>query len=141
MMEEHGGPTRVTADRSGQSRLGIASLVIAVLTTVLLVVLLVVAFNTAGDLLGGADPSSVTPQDMQRNLENNPGATGVLGVAGFGLVVTPFLYVLGAALGIACLVQKRRLRLFAVLGTVFNALAFLGLLLLLLFGAVLSTAA
>jgi hypothetical protein len=140
-MEEHGGPTRVTADRSGQSRLGIASLIIAVLTTVLLVLLFVVAFNTAGNLLGGADPSTVTPQDLQRNLENNPGATGVLGVAGFGLVLTPFLYVLGAALGIAGLVQKRRLRLFAVLGTIFNALALLGLVLLILFGAVLSTAA
>jgi hypothetical protein len=137
-MAEHGGPT--TADRSGQSRLGIASLVIAVLATVLLVVLLVVAFNTAGNLLGGADPSSVTPQDLQRSLEDNPGATGVLGVAGFGLAVTPFLFVLGAALGIAGLVQKRRGRLFAVLGTIFNALVFLGLVLLILFGAVLSTA-
>lgn len=140
-MEEHGGPTRVTAGRSGQSRLGIASLVIAVLTTVLLVVLLVVAFNTAGNLLGGEDPSSVTREDLQRNLENNPGAGGVLGLAGFGLAVTPFLYVLGAALGIAGLVQKRRLRLFAVLGTVLNALILLGLVLLILFGAVLSTAA
>ena len=140
-MEEHGGPSRVSAGRSGQSRMGIASLVIAVLTTVLLVVVLVVAFNTAGNLLGGADPSSVTPQDLRRNLENNPGATGVLGVAGFGLAVTPLLYLLGAALGIAGLVQKRRLRLFAVLGTVSNGLILLGLLVLIVFGAVLSTAA
>lgn len=140
-MEEHGGPSRVSAGRSGQSRMGIASLVIAVLTTVLLVVLFAVVFNAAGALLDGADPSSVTPQDLQRNLENNPGATGVLGVAGFGLAVTPILYLLGAALGIAGLVQKRRLRLFAVLGTVFNALMLLGLLLLIVFGAVLSTAA
>ena len=133
-MEEHGG-------RSGQSRMGIASLVIAVLTTVLLVVLFIVVFNAAGALLDGADPSSVTPQDLQRNLENNPGATGVLGVAGFGLAVTPLLYLLGAALGIAGLVQKRRLRLFAVLGTVSNGLILLGLLVLIVFGAVLSTAA
>ena len=140
-MEEHGGPSRVSAGRSGQSRLGIASLVIAVLTTVLLVVLFVVVFNAAGKLLDGADPSSVTPQDLQRNLENNPGATGVLGVAGFGLAVTPLLYLLGAALGIAGLVQKRRLRLFAVLGTVSNGLILLGLLVLIVFGAVLSTAA
>lgn len=139
-MAEHGGPTRVTADRSGQSRLGIASLVIAVLTTVLLVVLFFVVFSAAGQLLGDADPQSVTPQDLQRNLEQNPGATGVLGVAGFGLAVTPVLYVLGAALGIAGLVQKRRGRLFAVLGTVFNALILLGLLLLILFGTLLGTA-
>ena len=137
---EHGGPTRVTAERSGQSRLGIASFVIAILTTVLLVVLFVVIFNAAGQLLGNADPQNVTPQDLQRNLEDNPGATGLLGVAGFGLAATPLLYVLGAALGIAGLVQKRRGRLFAVLGTVFNGLILLGLLVLILFGAVLGTA-
>ena len=137
---EHGGPTRVTAERGGQSRLGIASFVIAILTTVLLVVLFVVIFNAAGQLLGNADPQSITPQDLQRNLEDNPGATGLLGVAGFGLAATPLLYVLGAALGIAGLVQKRRGRLFAVLGVIFNGLILLGLLVLILFGAVLGTA-
>ncbi len=139
-MEQHDGPTRVTAERSGHSRMGIASLVIAVLTTVLLVLLLVVISNAAGQLLGNADPQNVTPQDLQRSLEENPGSTGVLGVAGFGLVLTPFLYLLGIALGIAGLVQKRRGRLFAVLGTVFNALILLGLLILILFGAVVGAA-
>ena len=138
-MEEHGGPTRVTAERSGQSRMGIASFVIAILTTVLLVVLLMVVFSAAGRLLEGADPQSVTPQDLQRNLEQNPGSMGVLGVAGFGLAATPLLYILGAALGIAGLVQKRRGRLFAVLGTVSSALILLGLLILILFGALVGT--
>ena len=139
-MEEHGDPTRVTAERSGQSRMGIASFVIAILTTVLLVVLLMVVFNAAGRLLEGTDPQSVTPQDLQRNLEQNPGSTGVLGVAGFGLAATPLLFILGAALGIAGLVQKRRGRLFAVLGTVSNALILLGLLVLILFGALVGIA-
>ena len=138
-MEEHGGPTRVTAERSGQSRLGIASFVIAILTTVLLVVLLVVIFSAAGQLLGNTDPQNVTPQDLQRNLEESPGTTGVLGVAGFGLAATPVLYLLGAALGIAGLVQKRRSRLFAILGTIFNGLVFLGLLALVLFLVVVGT--
>ena len=138
-MEEHGGPTRVSEGRSGRSRLGIASLVIAVLTTVLLVVLLVVISNAAGQLLGDADSQSVTPQDLQRNLEESPGTTGVLGVAGFGIVATPFLYLLGAALGIAGLVQKSRGRLFAVLGTVTNGLFLVGLLLLILFLVVVGT--
>jgi hypothetical protein len=140
-MEEHGGPTRVTAARSGQSRMGIASFVIAIVTTVLIVVLFVVIFNAAGRLLEGSDPQSVTPQDLQRNLEENPGPTGVLGIAGFGLAVTPLLYILGAALGIAGLVQKHRGRLFAVLGTISNALILLGLLILILFGALVGTAA
>jgi hypothetical protein len=138
-MEEHGGPTRVSEGRSGRSRLGIASLVIAVLTTVLLVVLLVVISNAAGQLLGNADPQNVTPQDLQRNLEESPGTTGVLGVAGFGLAATPLLYLLGAALGIAGLVQKRRGRLFAVLGTVSNGLILLVLLVLILFLVVVGT--
>ena len=97
-MEEHGGPTRVTAERSGHSRMGIASLVIAILTTVMLVVLFVVISNAAGRLLEGMDPQSVTPQDLQRNLEQNPGSTGVLGVAGFGLLV---LILFGALVGAA----------------------------------------
>ena len=138
-MEEHGGPTRVSEGRSGRSRLGIASLVIAVLTTVLLVVLLVVISNAAGRLLEGENPQSVTPQDLQRNLEQNPGSTGVLGVAGFGLAATPLLYLLGLALGIAGLVQKHRGRLFAVLGTVLNGLILLGLLVLILFLVVVGT--
>lgn len=138
-MEEHGGPSRVTEGRSGQSRMGIASLVIAVLTTVLFVVLLVVIFSAGGQLLGGADPQSVTPEDVQRNLEESPGTAGVLGVAGFGLAATPILYLLGAALGIAGLVQKRRGRLFAVLGTISNGLILLGLLVLVLFLAVVGT--
>lgn len=139
-MEEYGGPVRVGSERENRhSRLGIASLVIAVLTTVLIVVLLVVVFNAAGRLLGGADLQSVTPQDLQRNLEDSPGTRNVLGVAGFGLVATPLLYLLGFALGVAGLIQKRRGRLFAVLGTVSNGLIFLGLLVLVLFLVVVGT--
>ncbi len=138
-MEEHGGPTRVPGERGGQSRLGIASSIIAVVTTVLIVVLSVVIFNAAGQLLGGANPQEVTPQDLQRNLEESPGTSGVLGVAGFGLAATPLLYLLGAALGVAGLIQKRRGRLFAVLGTISNGLAFLGLLALVLFLVVVGT--
>ena len=136
---EHGGPTRVTADRSGQSRMGIASFIIAVLATILFVVLLLVIFSAAGQLLGDMDPQNVTPQDLQRNLEESPGTTGVLGIAGFGLAATPVLYLLGAALGIAGLVQKRRRRLFAVLGTVSNVLIFFGLLALVVFLLVVGT--
>ena len=139
-MEEHGGPVRVGSERENRhSRLGIASFVIAVLTTVLFVVLLVVIFSAAGQLLGGVDPQNVTPQDLERNLRQSPGTTGVLGVAGFGLVASPFLYLLGAALGIAGLIQKRRKRLFSVLGTVANGVIFLGLLALVLFLVVVGT--
>lgn len=138
-MEEHGGPTRVSGERRGQSRLGVASFVIAVLTTVLIVVLFVVIFSAGGQLLGDANPQQVTPQDLQRNLEDSPGTAGVLGVAGFGLAATPLLYLLGAALGIAGLIQKRRGRLFAVLGTISNGLVFIALVVLILFLVVVGT--
>lgn len=139
-MEEHGGPVRVGSERENRhSRLGIASFVIAVLTTVLFVVLLVVVFSAAGQLLGDMDPQNVTPQDLERNLQQSPGTTGVLGVAGFGLVASPLLYLLGAALGIAGLIQKRRKRLFSVLGTVANGAVFLGFLVLVLFLVVVGT--
>lgn len=139
-MEQHGGPVRVGSERENRhSRLGIASFVIAVLTTVLFVVLLVVIFSAAGQLLGGVDPQNVTPQDLERNLQQSPGTTGVLGVAGFGLAASPFLYLLGAALGIAGLIQKSRKRLFSVLGTVANGVIFLGILALVLFLVVVGT--
>lgn len=139
-MEEHGGPVRVGSERENKhSRLGVASFVIAVLTTVLFVVLFVVIFNAAGQLLGGVDPQQVTPQDLERNLQESPGTTGVLGAAGFGVLASPFLYLLGAALGVAGLVQKRRKRLFAVLGTVANVAILLGLVVLVLFLAVVGT--
>lgn len=139
-MEEHDGPVRVGSERENKhSRLGVASFVMAVLTTMLIVVLFVVIFAAGGQLLGGANPQEITPQDLQRNLEDSPGTAGVLGVAGFGLAASPLLYLLGAALGIAGLIQKRRKRLFAVLGTVFNAAIFLGLLLIVVLLAVVGT--
>ena len=139
-MEEQGGPVRVGSEREDRhSRLGIASLVIAVLTTVLIVVLFVVLFAAGGQLLGGADPSQVTPEDIQRNLEDSPGTAGVLGVVGLGIVASPLLYLLGAALGVAGLIQRQRKRLFAVLGTVANAAIFLVLLVLAVLLAVVGT--
>ena len=139
-MEEHGGPVRVGSERENRhSRLGIASLVIAALTTVLIVVLFVVILNAAGRLLEGADLQAVTPQDLQRNLEDSPGTRNVLGVAGFGLIATPVLYLLGFSLGVAGLIQKSRGRLFAVLGTISNALIFLVLIFLVLFLVVVGT--
>ena len=139
-MEEQGGPVRVGSEReSKHSRLGVASFVIAVLTTALIVALFVVIFAAGGQLLGGENPQDVTPQDLQQNLEDSPGTAGVLGVAGFGLAASPLLYLLGAALGIAGLIQKRRKRLFAVLGTVFNAAIFLGLIVIVVLLAVVGT--
>lgn len=138
-MEEHGGPERVS-ERRGQSRMGIASFVLAVLAILCIVVAVVLIVAFGGQVIG-ADPQSVTPQDLQRNLENSPGATAALGIAGFGFAASPLLFLLGLALGIAGLIQGRRKKLFAGLGTAVNLLGLLAIAGLLLLGVALSPAA
>ena len=141
-MEEHGGPTRVSeavSERAGHSRLGIASFIIAILATVIIVVGVVVVASFSGQVIG-PDPQSLTPQDIQQNLENSPGATAALGVAGISFIVGPLLYLLGLALGVAGLIQRRRRKLFSWLGTVLNVLPLLAIVGLFVLSAVLSSA-
>ena len=122
-MEEHGGPEGVS-ERRGQSRMGVASFVIAVLALVVLVVCIVIVAAVGGQVIG-ANPQALTPEDLQRNLESSPGVTAALGIAGFGFVLSPLLFLVGLALGVAGLIQGRRRKLFAWLGTVLNALPLL----------------
>lgn len=105
---EYGGAGSA-GQREGYSRLGIASSVIAVLTTVVVVVL----FGTLAQALD-AEVSPLLP-------------LGFLGCV--------LLYLVGLALGVVGAFQRRRKRLFAVIGTILNglfafvvvALIFLGL--------------
>ena len=122
-MEEHGGPERVSG-RRGHSRMGIASFVIAILAIIGIVVGVVLILAFGGDVVG-TDPASLTQQDLQQNLESSPGATAALGVAGFVFLLSPLLFLLGLALGIAGLIQGRRRKLFAGLGTALNGLPLL----------------
>ena len=137
-MQEHGGPERVS-ERRGQSRMGIASFVLWVLAVLAIVVSVVLLVSFGGDVIG-PDPQSVTPQDLQRNLENSPDAAAALGIAGFGFLLGALLFLLGLALGIAGLIQGRRKKLFSWLGTVLNGLAVLGILGLFLLGAAIGPA-
>jgi formate hydrogenlyase subunit 3/multisubunit Na+/H+ antiporter MnhD subunit len=121
-MEEHGGPERV--GRRGQSRMGIASFVLGVLATLLIVLGIVIVLAFTGDVVG-TNPQNLTPEDLQRNLENSPGATAALGIAGFGFFLSPLLHLIGLALGIAGLIQRRRKKLFSWLGTALNGIALL----------------
>lgn len=141
-MERHGGPTRVStgtggsgdpADRTGHSRMGIASVVIAVLATLAIVVLIVVAGLLTASAFQGVNPENVDPEQLQRDLQDSPAAVG-LGLVGAGVLVSALLYLLGLALGVAGVVQRRRKRLFAVLGLVLNGLIVLALVALTVFG-------
>lgn len=121
-MVEHGGPERV--ERRGQSRMGIASFVLGVLATLIISVGIVIVAAFSGDVIG-ANPQDLTPQELQQNLEDSPGATAALGIAGLGFFLAPLLYLIGLALGIAGVIQGRRKKLFSWLGTALNGLAFL----------------
>lgn len=127
-MEEHGGPVRVGSERENKhSRLGIWSFILAILATLLLVVAFVIIFAVGSQFAEGANPQGLSQQEVQQFFENSPGSGVALVVAVVGLLASPLLYLLGAILGIAGVVQGRRKRLFAVIGLVLNGLAFLAI--------------
>lgn len=130
---EHGGPTRVGSGRENRhSRLGIASFVVGMLAFVIMVILFVVFGVLLSSLLEGVnlqDPQSIDPQSLQ----NEPGAVG-LALASLGILGSLLLFVVGLALGVAGIFQRRRKRLFAVLGTLGNGLVLLAFVLLFVLG-------
>jgi hypothetical protein len=103
------------------SGLGIASLVIAVLAGVGLLALFTIAGIMAEEAGGDLDENS--PKVM---------LLGVFAIGGLGLAL------LGAALGLAGVLQKGRKKLFGTLGLVINALVLLGSLGLMCVGALMN---
>ena len=120
---EHGGPVRVGSERENtHSRMGIASLVIAILATVVIVALFVASFAIVSSEFGNVqDPQSLDPQSPQ----DSP-AFAWLTLIGLGVIGCLLLYLVGLALGVAGIIQRRRRKLFAVLGTVGNGVVLLG---------------
>jgi quinol-cytochrome oxidoreductase complex cytochrome b subunit len=106
-------------------------LVIAILATVAIVALFVIAALVGASAFGGADPQSIDPQSLQ----DSPAFTG-LALVGIGFLVCIILYFVGLVLGLVGIFQKRRKRLFAILGTVANGLAVLVVVSLLVLGAI-----
>ena len=113
------------------SRMGIASFVIAILSVVAIVALFVVAGFLVAQLSQSVDFQNANPQELQRDLQNQPGFIG-LALAGIGIFVTLLVSLVGFALGVAGMIQGRRKKLFAILGTVFNGLVLLAFILLFL---------
>ncbi len=110
--------------------MGIASFVIAILTTVLVVILVVVAGVVGASALENVqDPQNVDPQSLQ----DSPALAG-LALVGLGMLACVAFYLLGLALGVAGIVQRRRNRLFGVLGTIFNGVVVVLLVALIAFG-------
>ncbi len=125
-MEQGEAPVR---DRN--SKAGITSLVIAILATVGVVVLFVIAALIGASALGGTDPQSFDPQSFQKS-----GAFAGFALVGIGFLACIILYFIGLVLGLVGVFQRRRKRLYAVLGAVANGLAVLAIVSLLVLGAI-----
>ena len=107
---------------TGHSRLGISSFVLGVLAVVALILLVVVTPFLFSSALEGVDPQSLDPQD----LNGDSPVVVIAGLVGLGFLVSILLNLVGLGLGIAGLVQRRRRRLFAAIGTALNGLVVLG---------------
>ena len=134
----HGGPVRVGSERENRhSRMGIASFVISILATVLVVTLFIIAAVIGTSAFGNVqDPQSIDPQSLQES----PALVGLAAV-GLGMLASIAFYLLGLGLGVAGIIQRRRKRLFAVLGAIFNGIVLLLIVGLVAFGFVASQGA
>jgi hypothetical protein len=101
------------------SRFGVASFVLAVVTGILLFVLCAIAGIMETTAPGGID-------------ENSP----VMIVLGLLLIGGLFVELLAVALGVAGLFERRRMKVFAVLGAALGAIALLGGVFLVILGLV-----
>lgn len=107
------------------SRMGIVSFVLSIL-----VVVTILALVIGGPLLisssEGFDPQSFDPADPQSIDPSDPAIIAIQ-ILGLGFIVGVLLSFVGLGLGIAGMVQRRRKRLFAVIGGVLNGLVVLGI--------------
>lgn len=112
------------------SRMGIASFVLAILVVVATLALVVGAplLLSSTDAL---DPQSFDPANPQSIDLSNP-AIIALQVIGLAFIVSVLLSFVGFGLGIAGLIQRRRKRIFAVIGAVLNGLVIAGVVVLIL---------
>lgn len=123
-------------ERQGHSKLGISSVIIAVLATFVIVILFIVAGSVASTLFESQDPAAIDPQSLQ----SSPEAT-TLAIVGIGILGSFLLYLLGLILGVAGIFQGRKKRLFGILGAVLNGLVLLTVVLLFVIGTIIGGAA
>lgn len=96
------------------SGLGIASFIMAIVSVLGLIGCFVAMAAMLGDAI--TDPAMINPEQA---LPDNIGGIAAASLGMFAFVIISFV---GAILGIIALFQKDRAKLFAILGTVFNAL-------------------
>jgi len=110
---EYGGVGR----EDKHSRMGIASLVLAILVGVLVFL-----------LIGGAGVMEAsTPGGINED-------STLVGLIGLGIIGCLLANLVGLGLGLAGLIQRRRKKLFAILGAIFNGLIVLVVLAVIVLG-------
>ncbi len=110
---EHGGAGR----KDRHSRMGIASSVRAVLSIIAIVLFFVVSVSVASSEIGN-DPQSFDPN----SIDESATLATTFAFLGLGLIGSVLLTVIGFGIRVAGLIQRRRKRLFAILGTILNGL-------------------
>ncbi len=126
------------------SRLGITSFVFFILSVVLFVGALVVSFVVLGPIIQDIDPQVIqdpqsiqNPEDLPPELrEQAERALLPLLLVSVGFLGAPFLSFVGVVFGVAGLIQGRRKKIFATLGTVLNGLALIAAIALLFVGLI-----
>lgn len=111
----------VVGRENGHSRMGIASFVIAILAILGIILFFVIGFSVASSAIG-PDPQSFDPTSIG---PDSPLATTFFFLS-LLFLVSVLITVVGLGLGIAGLIQRRRRKLFAALGTALNGLIVLG---------------
>lgn len=134
-----GEPPGTSSGREDRhSRMGITSFILFIIGLLLLVGLIILSAVVFAPLLESIDPQALQDPESFQNPEDAPpelqqAATAIL-LLTIGFLGLPVLNLVGLGLGIAGLIQKRRKRLFAVLGTVLNGLVILAIVGLFLLG-------
>lgn len=123
---EHGEVAR--EDR--HSRMGIASFVISILVA-LVILALVVGAPILISSSEGFDPQTFDPADPQ-SIDLPSSTLIALQAIGLGFILGVLLSFVGLGLGVAGLIQRRRKKIFAVIGAVLNGLVVLGVVSLIL---------
>lgn len=129
-MDHHDAEVVGREDR--HSRMGIASFVIGILSILGIILFFVLVSSVASSAIG-SDPQNFDPNSLS---PDSPLATTLffLSLLFLGSIL---ITVVGLGLGISGLIQRRRKKLFAALGTALNGLIVLGFVSLIVLGAVL----
>jgi hypothetical protein len=117
-------PVYPTASPAKQSKIGIASLVLGILSLIFLCIGMIISISY-GVSLGVDNPYTTDPYALVDQ------ASPAILAASLFIYCTPVISLIGVGLGIAAVVQKKDKKTLGIIGLVINSLLLLGVCLLL----------